>query len=331
MALVPQRVPHRVMMPPMRVAKRQINSTKKNARTSETCFGVIHTVTASANYCTVYIRGASVAQPATFLAGYNRGVFPAIGDQCVCALIGSDSGPRAQYVVIDKVGASGTAGSGATGATGPTGPSGATGAGSTGATGATGAGATGATGATGGAGSNGATGATGVAGATGSGATGATGPIGATGPTGATGSGATGATGAGTTGATGATGAGGVTVNAVREYIMSSDGPNTILTSTNNGPGIFEIGGGVFQDNSSGTVTLAVSYTAPGVGATTDYLYLVNGTKLNAANLTGAVIYDCMTMCINVVSGAVTITATTGTGTHNGVGFTAIIKQWTAV
>jgi hypothetical protein len=308
MALVPQRVPHRVMMPPMRVAKRQINSTKKNARTSETCFGVIHTVTASANYCTVYIRGASVAQPATFLAGYNRGVFPAIGDQCVCALIGSDSGPRAQYIVIDKVGASGTAGSGATGATGPTGPSGATGAGSTGATGATGAGATGATGATGGAGSNGATGATG-----------------------ATGSGATGATGAGTTGATGATGAGGVTVNAVREYIMSSDGPNTILTSTNNGPGIFEIGGGVFQDNSSGTVTLAVSYTAPGVGATTDYLYLVNGTKLNAANLTGAVIYDCMTMCINVVSGAVTITATTGTGTHNGVGFTAIIKQWTAV
>jgi len=160
----------RVLMPPYAMAKRTIRA-KRSPRAAETCNGVLATLPDVNKACTVYVRGASVAQPATVASSYLE---PTVGDHVILQLVGTDSGPRAQYIVTAGInpaanstgttgatGATGASGSpgGATGATGPsgaTGPTGATGvgatgAGATGATGATGVGATGATGATGGA------------------------------------------------------------------------------------------------------------------------------------------------------------------------------------
>ena len=197
MAQLPQRVPFRVLMPPYAMAKRTVKA-KRSPRAAETCNGVMHTVGGSAGY-TAYIRGASVAQPVALGSSYLE---PTVGDHVVLQLVGTDSGPRAQYIAICAINPA----SNSTGTTGATGATGASGTGATGPAGTNGAtGATGASGSPGGAtGATGPTGSTGPAGATGVGTTGATGPTGATGVTGATGP--TGATGAGATGATGATG-----------------------------------------------------------------------------------------------------------------------------
>lgn len=92
----------RVLMPPYAMAKRTMNA-KRSPRAAEGCYGTIQSVVASAQFCYVYVRGASVAQPAIYGKGYNAGTAPSVGDHVICLLIGTDSGPRAQYLVLDKI------------------------------------------------------------------------------------------------------------------------------------------------------------------------------------------------------------------------------------